>query len=93
MLLVRCRRPVYQITCDHGEACSTGDECLTRLEEEPRDLLMPPSSLPSKISTSPSEDVSHLGLSSLLSVHGRRGTSPGGGPMTRACLSFEGTSA
>ena len=60
MLAVICRRPIYHITCDHGEACSTGDECLTRLEEEPRDTLMSPSSLPSKISTSPSENVRFL---------------------------------
>ncbi|KAK9849806.1 hypothetical protein WJX84_003534 [Apatococcus fuscideae] len=53
-------RPVYHITCDHGESCTTGDDCLTRLEEEPRDPLMPPSSLPSKISTSPSEDAQAL---------------------------------
>ncbi|KAK9865203.1 hypothetical protein WJX84_002950 [Apatococcus fuscideae] len=53
-------RPVYHITCDHGEVCSTGDECLTRLAEEPRDPLMPPSSLPSKISTSPSEEAETL---------------------------------
>ena len=57
MTHLTCRRPVYHITCDHGEVCSTGDECLTRLEEESRDPLMPPSSLPSKISTSPSEEV------------------------------------